>query len=182
MIFSNLLLTKVTEFVNVTKALQEIHENQEIMKKVFCKTINYGRKIGKDLHYQPSKPEEKESVTKTFKDAATTTSLDPMEIIIVKKSDVFDLLDDDGYDEASSILYDSSPGSFDFSSSESENESEEKKSPPTGNEQVSKKMSIEEESESATLLDASLTDISCSDAFEDEVDIEESVQSPQKND
>ena len=109
----------MTEFVNVTNALQEIHKTQEIMKKVFCKTINYGRKIGKDDLYQPKKPVIKEIPAKTFKDAATTTSLDPMEIIIVKRNDIFDLLDDDGYDEASSVLYDSSPVSSDSSDSSS---------------------------------------------------------------
>jgi hypothetical protein len=174
----------VTEFVNVTNALQEIHENQEIMKKVFCKSINYAQKIGKDELYQPKKPGLKEVHTKTFKDAATTTSLDPMEIIIVKKNDIFDLLDDDGYDEASSVLYDSTPVSSDFSSSSSSSESEndEEKLSSSGNETLSKKEFIDEESESATLLDASMTDISSSDAEEEEIDREENVQGPQKND
>ena len=81
----------------MTNILQEIHENQEIMKNVFCKTLNFGKKIGKDPLYQPPALETPPPPTKELKDASTSTSLDPMEIIIVKKSEVFDLLDDDGF-------------------------------------------------------------------------------------
>ncbi|CAG5080976.1 Oidioi.mRNA.OKI2018_I69.PAR.g9757.t1.cds [Oikopleura dioica] len=157
------------------------------MKKVFCRTLNFGKKIGKDPLYQPPALESPPSPTKVLKDASTSTSLDPMEIIIVKKSEVFDLLDDDGFgeDETSSLPLsnDSSTDASDFSEEEIDEEETETSL------SHEKKRSKSPDSESATLLASSMTDddFCCSDLLllqgeELQPDTEETVQGMQKND